>query len=69
MLANVAVEQLLLAACLLGALVMLGGWLLHQRRIRNEHWLWKKRRLRRARLMFNSGGTMAAVSVVALLVL
>jgi hypothetical protein len=69
MFANVALEDWLRAACLLGALVMLGGWLLHQRRIRNEHWLWKKRRLRRARLMLNSGGTMAVVSVVALLVL
>jgi len=69
MFANVAMEPLLLALCLVGAMVMLGGWLLRERRIRNEHWLWKKRRLRRARLMLNSGGTMAVVSVVALLVI
>lgn len=69
MFAFVAMEHVLLTLCALGALVMLGGWLLRERRIRNEHWLWKKRRLKRARLMLNSGGTMAVVSVVALLFL
>lgn len=69
MVANVALEQLLLAGFLVGALVMIGGWVLRERRIRNEHWLWKKQRLRRARWMLNSGGTMAVVSVVALLVI
>lgn len=64
----IALEHLLQAACLVGVVSMAGGWLLRERRIRNEHWLWKKQRLRRARFMLNGGGTVSALSAVALFV-
>lgn len=59
-------QLLLLAACLVGVGLMIVGWVHRERRIRNEHWLWKKRRLRRARFLLNSGGTVSALSAVAL---
>jgi Na+/proline symporter len=58
-------RQLLAAVCVAGVLVMAAGWVLRERKIRAEHWLWKRRRLRRARVMLGSGGTMSALSVVA----
>jgi len=60
-----AQRALLLAACVAGAGLMLVGWMLRERKIRAEHWLWKRRRLRRARVMLGSGGTLSALSVVA----
>ena len=38
------------------------GWFLRSRRIRAEHWMWKKKRLRRARLLAVSGGAVSTLS-------
>lgn len=59
------VRLLLVAACVAGVLVMVAGWTLRERKVRAEHWLWKKRRLQRARVMLGSGGTMSVLSAVA----
>ena len=42
------------------------GWFLRSRRIRAEHWLWKKKRMRRARLLTALGAVAAAVSAAGL---
>ena len=43
------------------------GWFLRSRRIRAEHYVWKKRRLRRARLLTAAGAVMSTVSCAGLL--
>lgn len=53
----------LLATGLAGAAA---GWFLRSRRIRAEHWLWKKKRLRRARMLSASGSLVSALSGVLL---
>jgi hypothetical protein len=43
------------------------GWFLRSRRIRAEHWLWKKQRMRRARFLTASGAVATTVSAAGLL--
>ena len=58
------IELLLVAGVLVGTLVALFGELLKHRRTPNEHWLWKKRRLMRAKFMMAGGTTVSALSAV-----
>jgi len=59
---------LLLLLLLAGGLAAAGaGWFLRSRQIRAEHWLWKKKRLRRARLLSTTGGAVSALSTAMLL--
>jgi Na+/proline symporter len=59
---------LLLLALLVGGLsAAASGWFLRSRRVRAEHWLWKKRRLRRARILTASGAVATTVSTAGLL--
>jgi hypothetical protein len=58
----------LLQVLLIGGLVTVAtGWFLRSRHVTNEHWLWKKQRLRRARLLATAGGVMATFSGAVLL--
>jgi len=57
---------LLLLLLATGLAAAAGGWFLRSRRIRAEHWLWKKKRLRRARLLSASGSVVSALSGVLL---
>lgn len=57
---------LLLMLLATGLAAAAAGWILRSRRVRAEHWLWKKKRLRRARLLSASGGLMSALSGVLL---
>lgn len=58
---TVDVELVLAVSCVAGLAGMAVGWVLRQRRVHNEHWLWKKQRLSRARILLRGG---AAVSVL-----
>lgn len=57
-------DILLIAGIWAGAAALLGGQLLAHRQVRAEHWLWKKRRLARARLLTYGGTTVSALSAV-----
>lgn len=50
-----------------GAIALVEGWRLRSRRVRNEHWLWKKRRLRRARWFTGGGGVALVIGAVGML--
>jgi len=43
------------------------GMSLRTRRVRAEHWLWKKQRMRRARFLTTTGAVAVTLSVAALL--
>jgi hypothetical protein len=53
---------LLVVLLMTGLAVAAAGWFLWSRRIRAEHWMWKKKRLRRARLLAVSGGAVSTLS-------
>jgi hypothetical protein len=57
---------LLLVLLATGLAAAATGWFLRSRRIRAEHWLWKKKRLRRARMLSASGSLVSALSGVLL---
>jgi hypothetical protein len=57
---------LLLVLLATGLAAAAAGLFLRSRRIRAEHWLWKKKRLRRARLLSASGSVVSALSGVLL---
>jgi hypothetical protein len=57
---------LLLVLLATGLAAAAAGWFLRARRIRAEHWLWKKKRLRRARMLSASGSLVSALSGVLL---
>lgn len=61
-------DTLLVAGIWAGALALLAGQLLAHRRVRAEHWLWKKKRLARARLLTYGGTTVSALSAVVVVV-
>lgn len=57
----------LLAIFLLAGLgAVVAGFLLRRRKVRAEHWLWKRRRLLRARMLVMGGGTVQMLSAVAI---
>lgn len=58
--------MLLLVLLATGLAAAAAGWFLRSQRIRAEHWLWKKKRLRRARLLSASGSLVTALSGVLL---
>ena len=58
---------LLLALLAGGLAAAASGWFLRSRRIRAEHWLWKKQRMRRARLLTAAGAVMSTLSTAGLL--
>ena len=59
--------SLLLLLLASGLVAAAAGWSLRSRQIRAEHWLWKKKRLRRARLLSTSGGAVSVLSSALLL--
>lgn len=59
--------MLLLVLLATGLSAAVAGWFLRSRRVRAEHWLWKKKRLRRARLLSASGSLVSALSGVLLM--
>ena len=61
-------DWLLIAGILLGGTALVAGEMLKHRRIRAEHWLWKKKRLMRARLLMLGGGAVTLVSVATFVV-
>lgn len=63
------IELLLVAGVLAGTLAFVCGELLRHRRVRAEHWLWKKQRLMRARVLTMGGSTMSVLSAAAFMVL
>lgn len=62
-------DTLLIAGLWAGAFALLFGQLLWHRRVRAEHWLWKKKRLARARFLTYGGTTLSALSAVAILMI
>jgi len=58
---------LLLTLLVVGLAAAASGWFLRSRRIRAEHWLWKKKRLRRARLLTATGAVATTLSTAGLL--
>jgi hypothetical protein len=62
-------DSMLVAGLCVGVIALFAGELLRHRRIRAEHWLWKKRRLRRARILMAGGTTMSVVSAAAIVVI
>jgi len=58
---------LLLALLVGGLAAAASGWFLRSRRIRAEHWLWKKKRLRRARLLTATGAVATTLGTAGLL--
>lgn len=50
-----------------GVIGLAVGWRLRARKVRNEHWLWKKNRLRRARLLLSGGGLATCVGLFGVL--
>jgi hypothetical protein len=50
-----------------GSAAAASGWVLRSRRVRAEHWLWKKKRLRRARLLTATGTLAMTVGTAGLL--
>jgi len=63
-----ALEPFLVPALIAGVVGMTAGWATRRKRIRNEHWLWKKQRLRRAKILLTCGGAVTFVSAAALVV-
>jgi hypothetical protein len=61
------VTPLLLLLLVSGLVAAAAGWHLRSRQVRAEHWLWKKKRLRRARLLATTGGTVSVLSSALLL--
>ena len=60
----------LLLALLVGGLsAAASGWFLRSRRIKAEHWLWKKKRLLRARLLMAGGTTLSVLSAAAIVII
>lgn len=51
-----------------GSAALIAGLALRHRRVRAEHWLWKKRRLFRARLLMGSGFALTVTSAAAMVV-
>jgi hypothetical protein len=63
------IDWLLIAGIVTGATALVSGELLKHRRIRAEHWLWKKRRLARARLLMFGGSAVTVMSAAAIVVI
>ena len=63
------IDYLLIAGVLAGTLAFVAGELLRHRRVRAEHWLWKKRRLVRARILTTGGTTVSVLSAAAFVVI
>jgi hypothetical protein len=59
---NALMTTLMLVLLAGGLAAAASGWFLRSRRIRAEHWLWKKKRLRRARLLATSGSLVSVLS-------
>ena len=57
----------LLLLLLGGLAAAASGLFLRSRRIRAEHWLWKKKRMRRARILTAAGAVMSTVGTAGLL--
>ncbi len=64
-----ALEPFLVPVLLAGVVAIVIGWVLRRRRIPNEHWLWKKRRLARARMLQGGGSLVSVASVAAFLLI
>ena len=62
-------ELLLLATCVGGLVALVSGVLLKNRKVHAEHWLWKKRRLVRARILTTGGTTVSVLSAAAFVVI
>jgi hypothetical protein len=59
-------QALLLLSCVAGVAALCGGLSLRSRKVHAEHWLWKKRRLARARFLLQGGTVLSSVSAIAL---
>lgn len=59
---------LAVGCCLTGLTGMAVGWALRNRRVHNEHWLWKKRRLARAKILLRGGAAVVLLGSAALVI-
>lgn len=62
------VDAVLLLLCVAGVVALAVGYSLHNRQVHAEHWLWKKQRLARARLLLNGGTALSALSAIAIFI-
>ena len=62
-------DSMLVAGICVGVAALFAGGRRRHLRVRAEHWLWKKRRLMRARILMASGSTMSVVSAAAIVVI
>jgi hypothetical protein len=63
---NSQMDALLLLLCIMGIAALCVGYMLRNRKVHAEHWLWKKQRLTRARFLLHGGGAVSSLSALAL---